>query len=375
MIGKTFSHYKITGKLGEGGMGVVYKADDTRLKRTVALKFLSPLPLDSEEEHTRFVREAQAAAALDHPNICPTYEIDEAEGLTFIAMAYIDGQSLQERIGSGPLSLRETTDIAVQVAEGLQEAHERGIVHRDIKSANIMLNRKGQARITDFGLAKLAGQTRLTRTAAVMGTVPYMSPEQALGEPVDHRTDIWSLGVVLYEMLTGRTPFKAANEAALIHKIIYDEPVDVDTLNPAVPPGLSIVVSRAMAKGKKERYASVSELLTDLRNFETLGPEDHAPIKRGIPANGQQAYKRAAKRVRAKFRFYRHLAFYGAVMFLLLIINLMTGAGYLWVKWPLFGYGIIIFFHWLSVFPFSKDSSIRTRMLEKEMSRETLEKR
>ncbi len=353
----------------------MYKAEDTRLRRAVALKFLSPQVVGSEEDQARFVREAQAAAALDHPNICTTYEIDEAEGQTFIAMAYIEGQSLEERIKSKPPSVREAADLAIQVAEGLQEAHERGIVHRDIKSANIMVNKKGQAKIMDFGLAKLTGRTRLTKTATVMGTVPYMSPEQALGESVDHRTDIWSLGVVLYEMLTGRIPFAAAHEAALIHKIIYDEPASVETLNPDVPRGLSMIVSRAMAKRKEDRYASVSEMLRDLLGYETLQPEYRAPVKSEIPASGQDAYQRAAKRVRAKMRFYRHLAFYAAVIFLLLMINLMTGPGYLWVKWPFLGYGIIIFSHWLSVFPFSKDSSMRTRMLEKEMSRETSEKR
>lgn len=375
MIGKSVSHYKITEKLGKGGMGVVYKAEDTRLMRAVALKFLSPQVVGSEEEQVRFAREAQAAAALDHPNICTTYEIDEAEGQTFIAMAYIEGQSLEEKIKSRPPSVQEAADLAIQVAEGLQEAHERGIIHRDIKSANIMVNKKGQAKIMDFGLAKLTGRTRLTKTAVVMGTVPYMSPEQALGEAVDHRTDIWSLGVVLYEMLTGRIPFEAAHEAALIHKIIYDDPADVETLNPEVPRGLSMIVSRAMAKKKEYRYASVSEMLRDLRGHETLQPEYGAPVKQEIPANGRDAYKKAAKRVRAKMRFYRHLAFYVSVIFLLLTINLMTGAEYLWVKWPLFGYGVIIFFHWLSVFPFSKDSSIRKRMLEKEMSREISEKR
>ena len=217
MIGKTISHYKISDKLGEGGMGVVYKAEDTRLNRIVALKFLPDQALGGEEEKARFVREAQAAAALDHSNICTTYEIDESEGRAFIAMAFVDGQSLEEKVSSGPLGPKEAVDIAVQVAEGLQEAHENGIVHRDIKSANIMVGKKGQAKIMDFGLAKLIGYTKLTKTATIMGTVAYMSPEQALGEVVDHRTDIWSLGVVLYESLTGRLPFMAENDAALLH--------------------------------------------------------------------------------------------------------------------------------------------------------------
>ena len=204
MIGETISHYLITAKLGEGGMGVVYKAEDAKLRRTVALKFLSRQTLGSEEEKTRFVHEAQAAAALDHPNICTIHEIDEAEGQIFIAMACVDGQSLKEKIETGPLKLDEALNIAIQVAEGLQAAHEKDIVHRDIKPANIMVTPKSQAKIMDFGLARLAGQSKLTKTGMVVGTAAYMSPEQAQGGAVGHRSDIFSLGVMLYEMITGQ---------------------------------------------------------------------------------------------------------------------------------------------------------------------------
>ena len=273
MIGKTISHYKILEKIGEGGMGVVYKAEDTKLKRTVALKFLPAELTRTAEWKERFILEAQAAAALDHPNICTLYETYEVEGEAFISMAFCDGQGLDEKIESEPLNVDEAVGIAIQIAEGLQEAHDRGIVHRDIKSANIMISGRGQAKIMDFGLAKLVGRTRLTGTGTIMGTVDYMSPEQASGEPVDHQSDIWSLGVVLYEMLTGETPFTAESDVALIHKIVYEEPPEPRNLNPDVPPGLSIVLTRSIAKKKEDRYVSISEFLVDLRSFETLKRE------------------------------------------------------------------------------------------------------
>jgi serine/threonine protein kinase len=189
--------YRILEKLGEGGMGVVYKAEDTRLKRTVALKFMPPELARDSEAKERFVREAQAAAALSHPNICTIHEIDEEKGRSFITMEYIQGQSLQELIKTGPQSINKVLDIAVQVAEGLDEAHKKGVVHRDIKSANIMVTSNGQAKIMDFGLAKVSSGSMITYTTKIMGTIAYMSPEQTAGEIVDSRTDIWSFGVVL----------------------------------------------------------------------------------------------------------------------------------------------------------------------------------
>ncbi|UCB53286.1 MAG: serine/threonine protein kinase, partial [Candidatus Zixiibacteriota bacterium] len=212
MIGQTISHYRVLGKLGEGGMGIVYKAEDTKLKRTVALKFLPPELTRDAEAKERFVHEARAASALDHPNVCTVYEIDESGGHTFISMACIDGPELKEKVQAGPLKSDEALDIAIQVACGLQAAHEKGIFHRDLKSGNIMVTSGGQAKIMDFGLAKSTGQTTITRTGTAIGTVAYMSPEQARGETVDHRTDIWSLGIVLYEMLTGQLPFKGDRE-------------------------------------------------------------------------------------------------------------------------------------------------------------------
>jgi len=198
MIGETISHYKILKKLGEGGMGVVYKAQDTKLDRFVALKFLSPFIGQNEEEKQRFIHEAEAASSLEHNNICNIHEIDETEdGQIFIAMAYYEGETLKKKIERGPLKVGDAIDIAMQVAEGLSKAHQADIVHRDIKPANILLEKSGRVKIVDFGLAKLAGRTMLTKEGTTLGTVAYMSQEQAQGAVVDHRTDIWALGAVL----------------------------------------------------------------------------------------------------------------------------------------------------------------------------------
>ncbi len=200
MIGTTISHYKITEKLGEGGMGVVYKAEDTKLRRDIAIKFLAPHLVRDEEGRKRFEREAMAAAALDHPNVCTVYEIDEADERTFIVMAFLEGRTLSKRIADGPLKLPETLSIAIQMAEGLEAAHEKGVVHRDIKPDNVMLMKgsRGLVKLMDFGLAQLAESSKLTREGTTLGTPIYMSPEQALGESTDRRSDIWALGVVLY---------------------------------------------------------------------------------------------------------------------------------------------------------------------------------
>ena len=214
IIGSTISHYKITEKLGEGGMGVVYKAEDTTLERAVALKFLADHLLNDDEAKERFLREAKAAAALHHPNICPVYEIAEADGKTFIAMAFLEGDSLEERITQGPLSLKDALDIARQTAEGLQAAHDKGVFHRDIKPANILISPEGRPTIMDFGLARLTEASRLTKVDTAMGTVAYMSPEQAQGMEVDSRSDLWSLGCVLYEMVSGQRPFQGQYDQA-----------------------------------------------------------------------------------------------------------------------------------------------------------------
>jgi len=268
MIGQTVSHYKILEKVGEGGMSVVYKAQDTMLGRFVALKFPSEQVLADEAKKTRFFREAKAAAALDHPNICILHEIGQAQGKTFISMAYIDGQSLYEKIKSGPLNLDEAVDIAIQAAQGLYEAHEKGIVHRDIKTGNIMVTAKGDVKIMDFGIAKLESsttETRLTSHGAIMGTVDYMSPEQARGEPVNYRTDIWSLGVVMYEMLTGVLPFKGGTAQAVIHAILYEEPEKLRNLRREIPPPLEQTVLMSMQKEPANRHENLGVLISRLR--------------------------------------------------------------------------------------------------------------
>jgi serine/threonine protein kinase/Tfp pilus assembly protein PilF len=256
--------YKIIEKLGEGGMGIVYKAKDTKLDRTVALKFLPAELTKDEQAKQRFVQEAKAAAALDHPNICTVYEVDEANGQTFIAMSYIEGQSLKERLKDGPKDVDEAKDLAIKVAEGLREAHEKGIIHRDIKPANIMLTKKDQAKITDFGLAKLSWGVDLTKTSTIMGTVAYMSPEQARGEEVDHRTDIWSLGAMLYEMLSGERPFQKSQEQALIYAILNDKPTPLSLIRSDIPAHIEHVIDKALAKKTAERYQNIQELIRDL---------------------------------------------------------------------------------------------------------------
>jgi serine/threonine-protein kinase len=268
MIGQTISHYRILEKLGEGGMGVVYKAQDTNLDRPVALKFLPPNLLVNEDDRRRFVHEAQASAALSHPNIATVFEIDESEAKTFIALEYIEGQSLDEKIKSGPLKLDDVLSIAIQTCEGLQAAHEKGIVHRDIKSQNIMVTTKGQVKILDFGLAKLVGQAKLTKTGSTVGTAAYMSPEQAQGQDVDRRTDIWSLGVVMYEMVTGRLPFAGDYEQAIVYRILNEEPEPITSLRSNVPMELERIVKKAMEKDRSIRYQTSGDLMADLRRLK-----------------------------------------------------------------------------------------------------------
>jgi predicted ATPase/Tfp pilus assembly protein PilF/predicted Ser/Thr protein kinase len=260
---------KILEKLGGGGMGVVYKAEDAKLKRFVALKFLPPDLTRDDEAKERFVNEAQAASALDHPNICTIYEIDQDEdGRMFIAMAYYEGETLQTKVSSNQLSVISAIDIAIQIAQGLAKAHEHGIIHRDIKPANVIITKDGVAKILDFGLAKLSGQTRLTKVGTTMGTVAYMSPEQTRGVDVDHRADIWALGVVLYEMITGQLPFKGEYEAAVMYSIVNEDPEPLARCRSDVPEALQMIVEKALQKDAGTRYQTAIEILTDLKSSQ-----------------------------------------------------------------------------------------------------------
>ena len=263
--------YRILGTAGEGGMGVVYKAEDTKLRRTVALKFLpSAIALDPEAKE-RFLREAQAAAILDHPNICPVHEIDEAEGEMFLTMAFVEGRSLKDRIAEGRLPLAEALAIAGQMAEGLKAAHERGVVHRDVKPANIMLGREGHIRITDFGLASVEGGTELTRPQTVLGTPAYMSPEQVRGEKTDGRTDVWSFGCTLFEMAAGRKPFAGESLQQTRSVILNDAPPDPASLRADLPAGLSEVILKCLAKRPDDRFPDFDAVLAALRSEAVMG--------------------------------------------------------------------------------------------------------
>jgi len=268
MLGKTISHYKILEKLGQGGMGVVYKAEDLKLKRCVALKFLSSSIVD-DKTRQRFIHEARAASALEHPNICAIHEIDETpEGQMFIVMPCYEGESLQAKIERGRLKLDEAAEIAIQVASGLAKAHEKGIVHRDIKPGNIFVTSDGLAKIVDFGLAKLSGRTKLTRTGTTPGTVSYMSPEQLKGADIDHRSDIWALGVVLYEMITGETPFRGDYEQAMSYSIMNEAPKPVRSLRPDAPVEVERLIEKTLSKDPNERYQKAIELLGALQSLK-----------------------------------------------------------------------------------------------------------
>ena len=270
MIGQIISHYKILEKLGEGGMGVVYKAEDTKLKRTVALKFLPSHLSASEQDKARFIQEAQAASALNHPNVCTIHDIQEHDGQMFIVMEFVDGQTLREKRGS--ISFKQAIDIGIQVADGLAAAHEKGIVHRDIKPENIMIRKDGIAQIMDFGLAKLRASgskiTRLTKEGSTVGTAGYMSPEQVQGQDTDHRSDIFSFGVLLYELLTGQLPFKGVHETALAYEIVNVDAAPMSSVKPDIDPSLDAIVLECLEKDINERAQSIKQIAVDLKRYK-----------------------------------------------------------------------------------------------------------
>jgi serine/threonine-protein kinase len=291
VIGESVTHYKILSKLGEGGMGVVYKAQDLKLDRLAALKFL-PLEFTRDPEaRDRFIHEAKAASSLQHSNICVIYEVDETDdGHLFISMEYLESETLESTIARGPLTINQALDIAIQVAQGMAEAHCHGIVHRDLKPANVLLTNRGEAKIVDFGVAKFARAGNLTRQGMTVGTVAYMSPEQARGDHVDERTDIWSLGVLLYEMLTGRRPFIGEYEHAVSYSIANVDPEPLTALRGGISPDLERIIRKCLAKHPGARYQRMEALRADLLSCRSpfpintpAGEEKACPSRRRRP--------------------------------------------------------------------------------------------
>ena len=273
MVGRTILHYRILKEIGKGGMGSVYKAEDLKLNRMVAIKALAADLVGDEKARLRFMREARAASAIDHPNICTVYEINEVEDILFIVMQYVEGKTLKKYIGGRPVQLDQALEFSLQLADALAEAHRRNVIHRDIKSSNIMLNERNQSKILDFGLAKLnlalehggpATDSDITQVGSPFGTASYMSPEQARGEKSDARSDIFSLGVVMYEMLTGRLPFKGKSSVEVMYAVINETP---PPMGDQVPAGLQQIISRTLTKDPAGRYQSVDLLLEDLRTL------------------------------------------------------------------------------------------------------------
>ena len=270
LAGITISHFKIIEKLGEGGMGIVYKAEDTKLKRPVAIKFISPLLTQNKKANNDFIYEAQTASALDHQNISTIYEIDETkDGRMFISMAYYRGETLREKISNGQISIKESVNIALQIAEGISKAHRKGIIHRDIKPANIIIDDENNVKIIDFGLSRLVSLNDNIQHNNTMGTVAYMSPEVIKGKMIDFRTDIWSLGIVMYEMLTGIRPFNGEYDQEVIYSILNEDPEPMNDVFNVVPSRIENIVLKALAKNPKKRYSHMDALLQELRSIYT----------------------------------------------------------------------------------------------------------
>ncbi|MEW6512343.1 MAG: serine/threonine-protein kinase, partial [Bacteroidota bacterium] len=296
MIGRQLLHYVIEGKLGEGGMGVVYKGTDTLLRRPVAMKFLTKaLPADAAERK-RFLREARSAATISHPNVCVVHAIEEAEGQQFLVMEFVEGVTLRKwaarkraQAHASALPIRDALTLGIQIASGLEAAHKKGIVHRDVKPENIMVNDEDHAKIMDFGLAKLVGESRLTRTGATVGTVAYMSPEQVQGGEIDQQSDVYSFGVVLYEMLAGTTPFQAEHAMGMMYAIVNSEPDPILKRRREVGEELGRIVMKCLAREKKARYAGMREIIEELgalkEGHETVVARTAGRTVRGIASS------------------------------------------------------------------------------------------
>lgn len=289
---KSFLHYRLIEKLGEGGMGMVFQARDTTLKRTVALKFLSHRISGNTLEYSRFRQEAQSAAALNHPNITQVYAFEELDGELCIVMEYVQSQELKECIEKGNLTLDQKCSIAEQIARALKAAHDKGIIHRDIKSRNIMIDEDGNVKVMDFGLARIQGEAHITKTGTTLGTTPYMAPEQFVGEEMDAQSDIWAYGVVLYELFTGQLPFQGIYEPAIIYAITEEEPVPVLELNPETPQRIAEVIEQSLVKNKELRYQSVDAILADLTTSKELKPKVTTGTEnRGSRKTGRTLFK------------------------------------------------------------------------------------